>query len=283
VRLITILLLIAVLTSCSIAQDSLHAVPAEHAESFSGRKILATGLVGGFLAGSLVDAYYAWWKGASNPFTFRAEGWFNGSSLGIDKAGHIYTSYFYFHAVRDVMIWGGYDPSTASWWGAGLSGFFAVSIEIGDGLSEYAFDYQDLLCNFAGLGYAVLQTKSPFFRNFNLKWGYVPRDGYRFPPHFTDHYDAHTYWITANVHELLPPSLKAYWPEFLQVGVGYGVDDRITKREMVVGLDLNLEVFSVHNEEISLAQKIVNMFHVPAPAVKFTERTVPRYYLFQKD
>ena len=278
------MLLVVVVSFSAHPQDSLHALtnPVQ-AEGFSGRKIVATGMVGLFMAGSLVDSYYSWWKGASNPFTFRAEGWFNDGSLGIDKVGHIYTSYFYYHAVRDVMLWGGYEPSTAMWWGVGLSGFFALSIEIGDGLSEYAFDYQDLLCNLAGLGYGVLQTKSPFLRNFNLKWSYVPRDGYRFPPRFTDHYDAHTYWVTANVHGLLPPSLKNYWPEFLQIAAGYGVDDHVSKRELVIGLDFNLEVFSTNSPEVTLAQKILNLFHFPAPAVKFTERKVPRYYLLQRD
>jgi hypothetical protein len=284
VKGVAVLLFIVVVRPCAYPQDSVQTVPHPiQVEGFSGRKVLATGLVGAFLAGSLVDSYYSWWKGASNPFTFHAEGWFNDGSKGIDKAGHIYTSYFYFNAVRDFMLWGGYEPSTALWWGIGLSGFFALSIEIGDGLSEYAFDYQDLMCNMVGLGYGVLQTKSPFLQNFNLKWSYVPRDGYRFPPHFTDHYDAHTYWITTNVHGLLPPSLKDYWPEFLQVAVGYGVDDNVSKREMVVGLDFNLEVFSISNQELSLAQKILNKFHFPAPGIKFTEQKTPRYYLFQRD
>ncbi len=276
--------LVLMLRCAAYPQDSVQTVMQPGpVESASGRKILATGLVGGFLAGSLIDSYYSWWKGASNPFTFHAEGWFSDGSRGIDKAGHVYTSYFYYHAVRDIMLWGGYEPSTAMWWGIGISGFFAVSIEIGDGLSEYAFDYQDLLFNMAGLGYGVLQTKSPLFKNINLKWSYVPRDGYRFPPRFTDHYDAHTYWITANLHGLLPESLKDYWPEFLQLAVGYGVDDNHSKREVVVGLDFNLEVFSVHNQDLALVQKIVNRFHFPAPAVKFTEQKKPRYFFFQLD
>lgn len=245
--------------------------------------MIATGLVGSFMVGSLTDSYFSWWKGAGSHFTFRAEGWWNNPHLGIDKAGHVYTSYFYYHAVRNVLLWGGYESSVASMWAAGLSGFFAVSIEVGDGLSDFGFDYQDLACNLAGLGYAMAQTKYPFLRNFNLKWSYVPRDGYRFPPRFTDHYDAHTYWVTVNVKNLLPVSLEPYWPGFLQLGVGYGVDDNESKRELVVGLDLNLEIFQTHNEELSLIQKTVNMFHIPAPAVKFTQSKTPRYYFFQKD
>lgn len=253
------------------------------APAFGTRKVISTALVGGILVGSLVDSYFAWWKDASNPFTFHAEGWFNNPQLGIDKAGHLFTSYFYFHTFRNLMLWGGYDQSTALWWAAGGSAFFAISVEVGDGVSEYAFDYQDLVLNLGGIGYGMLQTEIPFLKNFNLKWSYVPRDGYRFPPRFTERYDAHTYWLTVNVHNLLPPSVQPYWPEFIQVAAGYGVDDRVTKRELVVGLDLNLEAFSVDNQELALLQKTLNMFHYPAPAVKFTQRKIPRYYFIQRD
>jgi len=46
------------------------------------------------------------------------------------------------------------------------------------------------------------------------------------------------------------------------------------------GLDFNLEVFPVENPELRLLQKTVNMLHFPAPAVKFSERHSPSYFLF---
>jgi hypothetical protein len=82
---------------------------------------------------------------------------------------------------------------------------------------------------------------------------------------------------------LLPATLEPYWPDFLQIAVGYGVDDRISKREGVIGLDFNLEVIPTHSEDLLLLLKTVNMFHLPAPAIKFTEKKAPRYYLFQRD
>jgi Predicted periplasmic lipoprotein (DUF2279) len=139
----TALALLLMVASTAAAQDSTDVTEGfSRREGFSGRKIPATVAVGGLLIGSLVDSYYAWWKNASNPFTFHAEGWFSDGSRGIDKPGHLFTSYFYFHTFRNVMLWGGYEPSTALWWAAGMSTFFALSVEIGDGLSEFAFDYQ---------------------------------------------------------------------------------------------------------------------------------------------
>lgn len=261
-----------------LAQDTSRAV-ARSAESpgWSARKVVATGAVGGILVGSLIGSYNDWWKDSAEPFHFVDDGLFNNYSLGIDKVGHAYTSYFYFHSFRNVMLWGGFDAPTAFWLAAGTSALFALSIEIGDGLSPYGFSLYDLAFNMGGLGYAMAQVAVPFLRNFSLKWSYVPAEGYRWPPHFTDHYDAHTYWLTVNVHNLLPPDWRDYWPEFIQLAVGYGVDDRNTRREAVIGLDFNLGAFTVENPELRLLQETVNLVHLPAPAVKMTEGKRPRW------
>jgi hypothetical protein len=278
---VVIATLLIACTVCAAASDSLRVTDGfSRIDGFSGRKVIATGLMGGILAVSLVWSYDAWWKNSREPLHFQSENWLNGEHRGIDKAGHFYTSYFYFHTFRNVMLWGGYSPSTAMWWAAGAAAFFALTVEIGDGLSDIGFDYQDLVFNVGGLAYAMTQTEVPFLKNINIKWSYVPSGGYEFPPRFTRHYDAHTYWLTLNVHNLLPASLSTYWPEFLQLAAGYSVDENVTKREAVVGLDFNLGVFCAPNEDIRLLQKTVDMFHVPAPAVKFTEDRKPRYYLF---
>jgi len=253
-------------------------VPAE-APVWHARKIIATGAIGGILVGSLIGSYFDWWKDDNRPFHFTDDGLFNNYSLGIDKVGHAYTSYFYFNTFRNVMRWGGYDERTAFWWAAGISAFFALSIEIGDGLSPFGFSTWDLSFNMMGLGYGMAQTAVPFLQNFRLKWSYVPQEGYRWPPRFTEHYDAHIYWLTFNVHNLLPESAGAWWPEFLQLAVGYGVDDVQTRREFMIGLDLDLDVFRTEQPEVRLLEQTVNLFHIPMPTVKFTEGKTPRYYL----
>ena len=72
-----------------------------------------------------------------------------------------------------------------------------------------------------------------------------------------------------------------YWPDLLQLAVGYGVDDNVEKREGVAGFDINLEVFPASDENLLLAQRTLNMFHIPALAMKFTESKKPRYFLFE--
>ncbi len=281
-----VLVLLALCLSRSQAQDSLSVTDGFHfTPGFTGKKIAATSTMGGLLGLSLFWSYDQWWKNASGGLHFISQDWLNGYSKGIDKLGHFYTSYFYFHLFRNIMLWGGYEESTANFWAFASTAFFAVSVELGDGFTpDYGFDYQDLTFNLGGLAYGYLQTKIPFLRNFNFKWSYVPANGYHFPVRLAEEYDDHTYWLTCDVNNLLPSSLEPYWPDWLQLAVGMGVDDHWTKREFVIGFDINIEsIFHTEDENWLLLEKTVNKFHIPAPAIKFTEDKAPRYYLLHKN
>jgi hypothetical protein len=244
------------------------------------RKVIATTAAGGLIVGSLISSYYDWWHNNGQEFHFTSEGTLRDYSLGIDKVGHAYTSYFYFHSIANMLEWGGFTPETAFWWGVGASAFFAVSIEIGDGFSEWGFSWEDLAFNMAGLGYGVLQKKVPWFQNLGFKWSYCPSEGYTWPPHFTDHYDAHIYWLTFNMHNLLPSTVGEKWPEFVQLAVGYSVGENMTVREIAVGLDWNLEAIHTSNRDLAWLIKQLNLFHFPAPGVKIYFHRPPEWKLF---
>ncbi len=248
------------------------------------RKSVAVGMVGAIVAGTLIDSYFTWWKDAEKPFSFlhhTDENWLSGGHLGIDKPGHFFGAYAMFKSVHNILQWGGVKPSTALLWAAGISFWNGLEIEIGDGFTPYGFDYQDLLFDIAGTGYGILQTEEPFLQNFNFKFSYWSRVGFTSPANFTRDYDALTIWMTAAVHRLLPDAIAKFWPDGLQLAVGYSVDDNQKRREVAVGLDLHLEhLFWAPSENVLLAQRVVDLMHVPMPAVKFTEGKVPRYYLF---
>ncbi|MFN0158965.1 MAG: DUF2279 domain-containing protein [Bacteroidota bacterium] len=275
--------LVFLLFTCStaICRDSLMVNDGFHQiEGSSWRKTTSGAMVAGFLGLSLWWGFDAWWQGNSEPFHLIHEGWFHDYSLGIDKIGHFYTAYFYFRTFRNIMLWGGHDRSTALWWGVGGTALFSLCVEVGDGFTIWGFSFDDLTANTLGLCYGVLQTEVPYMQNFNFKWSYVPRSATERITQITSNYDSHTYWLAINVNGLLPESAKSYWPEFLQLAVGYGVGENSTRREAAIGLDFNLEVFSPPGRDLLLLQKTVNMFHFPAPAIKFTQGKEPSYHLF---
>ena len=241
---------------------------------------ISVGLVSAISLSIVVDSYYAWWRDADKPFSFYTEDWFGGPHLGIDKIGHYYGSYATSKMIRNVMLWGGHSPQASLWWAAGIAAFHSLQIEIGDAFSPFGFDYQDMMMGFLGVGYMILQTEVPFFNNFNFKVSYYSKTGFTSPANFIRDYDAMTVWWTANVHRLLPESAASYWPEWLQVAVGYGVGWKETRREFVIGLDLNLEAFSPCNDNVLIVQRVFNVVHYPSPALKLTSGKGPIWYGF---
>jgi hypothetical protein len=261
------------------AQDFPDAHDGYQRDSISSlRHGMSIGFVGAFSLGILADSYYTWWRDAEYPFHWYTNNWFNGAQLGLDKAGHFFGMYAAYKIVRNILLWGGASPGAALWWAAGIAAFHSLEIEMGDAFTFYGFDYQDLLMGWGGAAYGVLQTEVPFFRNFNFKFSYWSDLGARTPANFVSDYDAMTIWLNANVHNLLPESAAPYWPEFIQVAVGFGLGHNKTRRELVIGFDFNLEAFAPCNDNMLLGQRIVNTLHLPAPAVKFTEGKGPVWY-----
>jgi hypothetical protein len=238
---------------------------------FGTKKAIATGIVGTIFVGTAVDFYYSWWRNTVKPFSFFTEHWLSGSHRGLDKIGHLFGTNVTFKSVRSTMLWGGYDRSTALWTAAGIAAFNAVEIEVGDGFSPYGFDYQDLVFSLAGISYGMLQSEIPVLENFNWKFSYFTNKGFKTPAAFIEDYDAMTIWCSVNVHNLLPAPARKYWPEFINLAVGFGVTENETRREFLIGIDLNLEGFHTSSEDALFAQKIVNLLHIPAPAVGWTE------------
>ncbi len=238
----------------------------------------SVGLVSAISLSIAIDSYYTWWQDANKPFSFYTEGWFNGPHQGIDKVGHYFGTYATSKIIRNIMLWGGHSPEAALWWAAGIAAFHSLQIEIGDAFSPYGFDYQDMLMGFLGVGYMILQTEVPFMNNFNFKVSYWSKTGFTSPANFVSDYDAMTVWLSANIHNLLPESMGPYWPEFLQVAVGYGVGWKEARREFVIGLDFNLEAFSPCTDNVLLLQRIFNLVHYPSPTLKLTTGKGPLWY-----
>ncbi len=248
------------------------------------KKNISIAIISGVYLSTLIDSYTTWWKDDKQPFKF-SDGthWFGKSNAyGIDKLGHMYTSYFFYNTLKNLFVWGDFAPSTATWLSGTLTFGLAVLIEIGDGFSKYEFGFEDLTFNTIGLTYGILQDKIPFFQNINIKWSYFPTEGFTFPPKFSEHYDGHIYWLTFNIHNMFEKSLGIFWPEIIQPAVGYSVENMASQTEFIFGLDFNLlSLFKTKDENVKLISNTLNLFHIPPlPGVKFNPDTKPDYKMF---
>lgn len=257
------------------------------------KSIVAYSLIG-YSAASLYTEYQWWWKGNYHSFRYADDGFLDNYSLGVDKVGHFYTSYLYFSAVYEVMQWADFDEEVILFGAIAMPVSHAISIEIGDGFSTFAFSGSDLAANLLGIGYGVLQRRFPILRNFTFKWSYypsgiIPLDGaFR----LTDDYDGHIYWLSWDVHGTLPGSWKKYWPKYLNLAVGYGgknisgrpswAGDPISspglpERKFAVSLDYNIRVIDVGEGFVGTVRNVIDHFHFPAPGVRIDGKITPTF------
>ncbi len=252
--------------------------------TFLSRKNISIIALSGVYATTLIASYSMWWRDGNRSFSFYkspdGQGWLNDSyTRGIDKIGHFYTSYFLYKLSHNLLEWGGYPETNSKEIAAALSLGLGIIVEVGDGFSKYGFDYQDLVFNTMGLGYAYLQEVFPVLENFNFKWSYIPTQNFHFPPNLTSTYYAHIYWLTADVHNLLGNSPMNVWPDFLQVGIGFSISENL-EREYILGFDFDLnKIFSTKDKDWNLLINTANMLHIPAPGNKYSIDKKPEYKL----
>lgn len=251
-------------------------------ESIFNKKNISTIGIASIYAVSIYEAYSMWWADETSSFRFiehKHPLFQDPSHLGMDKVGHFYTSYYFYHIQKEVLLWGGYSDSYSKYLSALLSSSFALLIEVGDAFSPYGFDYKDLIFNLAGVGYGLLQDKYPFLQNFNFKWSYFPHNGLSGLGNFSDQYYDQIYWLTFDVHNIVGESKYNYWPKFLNLAIGYSISqDHPRGREFTFGFDLNLkEIFKTQNPEWKLLRNSVDLLHIPMPGVKFKPNGKPEY------
>ncbi len=276
----TLTILLVILLTCKAeAQQPTISDSTVSQHTFWSRYNISTMATVGLVGGMFAYGWGVWWKNDYRSFRFWNDpNSFLDAHLTIDKAGHMYTGYYIFHVTNDLLTWGGHDKHAAFWWATGVSTFHAFIVEVGDGFSEYGFDYQDMLSNWAGVGFSIFQQKVPVFSNFEIKWSlYYPLNRHSFK--INDLYDYHIYWLSVKVNNLLPESVEPLWPDWLQLAFGYSGADNVTRREYVVGFDYNLEMIPIEGTDINLVKKLLNLFHLPAPGVKFSPGRSPEFRL----
>jgi hypothetical protein len=213
------------------------------------------------------------------PFNFQQD---IGYSKELDKFGHAFGGYMASYCSNEALIASGFSKEDAAIWGAACGLFFQTFIEVQDGFHKnYGFDWTDEVANVVGISAFYIQKQVPFFQNFDYKWSFGPsgRDSARNAAQIrsrliVDDYDGQNIWLSARVHNLLPESLKSYWPKWLQLAVGYGAKDVELRgytayRTMYIALDYNLvELLPDMGPFMNWLVQGLDKFRFPAPALQ---------------
>ncbi|HMQ79467.1 MAG TPA: DUF2279 domain-containing protein [Ignavibacteria bacterium] len=220
----------------------------------------------------------AWWSGQRGKFHFQND-W--DYAMSADKTGHFFDGALIQAIYRGALEWAGFSPTASVWLGAAFSIAYMTDVEIEDGFAtDWGFSMGDQICNVTGALYPVAQYYWKPLRSFNFKWSYLPSEEITSGKKngaFLDDYNGQTMWLSINVHDFLGKKAKNFWPDYLNVVTGYGVNHytEYDKRyaDYYVGLDLNWERIIPGNSKFMIWFKnIINHFRfLPLPALRFNK------------
>lgn len=223
----------------------------------------------------------AWWSGQRGKFHFQND-W--DYAMSADKFGHFFDGAFIQTLYRGAFEWAGFSPTASVWMGAAFSVAYMTDIEIEDGFAtDWGFSPGDQICNVTGALYPVAQYYWKPLRSFNLKWSYYPSEelsGGSKNGAFLDDYNGQTMWMSVSVDDMLSGNAKKFWPDFLNVAVGYGVNDytHYDRRyaDYYIGLDLDWTKIIPGNSKFMLWFKnVINHFRfLPLPVLNINKNGV---------
>lgn len=237
-------------------------------------------------AGSYYAVKTAWWREEAKDFHFD-KGLDLIYSSNLDKFAHFYGG----TVIQDIyyrsLRWSNMDEVPALWTSFGFSVFVQAMIEMKDGYAhQWGFSLYDMLYGTLGSSYRLFQYKFPILQDFNFKLSYYEiEDDYdpwranKFDEVIED-YPNQTYWLTWKTNNALPKNIEKYWPDFLVLALGFGVDDRISmdptdkydKWEIYLAFDYDIEEM-VRNVDSPIVKSIahyLNYIKFPSPAIRFT-------------
>ena len=164
---------------------------------------------------------------------------------GMDKLGHIFSSYQQSSFTYDVAQWAGLDKREAIIWAASSSFLFQTTVEVFDGFSKtWGFSFSDYVANLMGIGLFSFQQSFLDNQPVRIKFSSSLRsqnrvysDGQLFyrPDLIPDNYfgnslaekilkdyNSQKYWVSFN--------LKSFWPQsnipdWLNFALGYSIEN----------------------------------------------------------
>jgi hypothetical protein len=263
-------------------------------------------IIGGSIATSYTAAYLiflkeGWWA-KSEPFKFEplSNDFYYASNL--DKFGHFYTGALFSELFAMSYDWVGMSPFASSLWAGITVSFTQILVEFKDGFAPYGYSVWDAAAGTLGGFYAMGKRYIPAMQYIDYKFIYFPnykgywRDtkangGENMGGPLTgsegvfvdDYYGGNqTHWLSFKVAKMLPSEAREYYPQWLALAFGLGIDNGRYERkkengsygksryEFYASLDYDAEAI-IHPQQTWSKNivKILNLIKFPAPAVRF--------------
>jgi hypothetical protein len=211
----------------------------------------------------------------------------------MDKAGHFWGAFHEGRLGIDALKAARIPEKKAIWYG-GLLGFvLQAPVEWLDGYAAgYGASAGDLGANALGalalisqeLAWGEVRIRPAFSFHRTRLAPLRPRVlGDRLPEEILKDYNGQTYWLSVEVASFLPAPGR--YPRWLNLAFGYGAEDMVygspgdnrqagyhAYRQYYLALDVNFRYLRPRSKFLKGALWILDMVHLPAPAVEYNRR-----------
>jgi hypothetical protein len=253
-------------------------------------------IIGTSLSGVLVGSYWyiqnSWWSDKQIPFHFD-DGADLTYALNVDKVGHFMGGLEATDIFSSSMKWAGMHEKKALWYGAVFGSGIQLAIEMKDAYAPYwGFSKWDLALGSAGSLWPVAQYynddleainfKFSYYKSSNTYWDLDKQRGKETNKYaWQDDYPNQTYWITFDINHFTE---TCCWPEWLNIAIGFGLDDTQYLNESNTKMGGNNEWYIALDYDIPkmlkswdspIGKKVkhwMNYFHLPAPTIRISPK-----------
>ncbi len=223
----------------------------------------------------------------------------------IDKAGHVFTSYFESLWCMKLLQWSGVEHKKALWYGGAAGTLFQTTIEVLDGFSEkWGASWGDFTANVLGSALFISQEKIWKEQRILIKYSFHPVSyssdlqervqtlyGDSYTEQLLKDYNGHTYWLSGNIGSFLNNESK--FPKWLNIAFGYGAEgmlggfDNIVREDNIIiedysyipryrqyylSLDIDLTKIKTNSGLLKTILYIFNTIKIPAPALEYNSK-----------
>lgn len=227
----------------------------------------------------------AWWKDQKTKFHFTND-W--DYALWIDKFGHLYASALLAHLFSAGLEAGNIQSEPAALYGSAAALAFELYVEVEDGFGpNWGFSPGDAIADVLGASFTLAQYYYPALKNIQLKMSYFPTEEYLNGTHLgnaIDDYEGQKYWLSFRMEEILPDELSRYWPDFLNLALGMGVENLNGSgggvQKFYLALDLDAEQLPLYGSGWQFIKNTLNYLHLPLPGIRISPDTAFLVFTF---
>ncbi len=269
-----------------------------------GRTQLIAGTVLGLYPVSMYWLYTQWYQDyPQSRFHFFND---NKEWEGMDKYAHTWDAYSIAKPLMRSFHWAGQNNKRSTLYASGISFLYQTTVELFDGFStEWGFSTGDVIANSIGISAFASQQLLWEEQRIVLKYSFHQTQyskyrpgllGNSLPENILKDYNGLTYWVSLNPRSWF--GKESRFPKWLSIGFGFGAEGMTGGNEnpaevdgipipqferysqYYLSLDLDLARVDFRSPVLNSIFKVINIIHLPAPAIEFSKGRKNSWHLF---